>query len=250
MTHEQSTLASQHICDLMVSRIESETGDVSIKHAEGVCSLGKNGKFAYAYHRRDGVRVYLRSHESDWEQLSSLVANGAALTLEKRNAMGSPWAKLTPYYVDLDSDASVMAAVPLMVYIVRARQSSRKDSVGYLLPSETEETGSLEGARTTVQVNRFERDPAARKRCIRIFGTVCDVCGFDFGRTYGDIGVGFIHVHHLIPLSMIGKRYKVNASTDLRPVCPNCHEMLHKREPPLSIEELKARIVPDSRSPG
>jgi 5-methylcytosine-specific restriction protein A len=75
-----------------------------------------------------------------------------------------------------------------------------------------------------------------------MFGTACSVCGFDFERAYGDIGAGFIHVHHLMPLSMIGKRYSVNVRRDLRPVCPNCHEMLHKKKPPFSVEELRARI--------
>lgn len=117
----------------------------------------------------------------------------------------------------------------------------------YLLPSEAElvspaEFVSIEGGRTLVQVNRFERDPRARKHCIQIFGTRCVVCGFDFAKTYGEIGAGFIHVHHLRPLSLGRKKHKVDARRDLRPVCPNCHEMLHRKRPPFSIEALKARI--------
>jgi hypothetical protein len=38
-----------------------------------------------------------------------------------------------------------------------------------------------------------------------------------------------IHVHHLRPQSSIGKRYRVNPIADLRPVCPNCHMVLHLR---------------------
>lgn len=111
----------------------------------------------------------------------------------------------------------------------------------YLLPSETESV-SLEGGRIMVQVNRFERDPTARKRCIQIFGTRCVVCGFDFAKTYGEIGEGFIHVHHVRPLSMGKKKHRVDVRNDLRPVCPNCHEMLHRKSPPFSIEALKAKI--------
>jgi predicted HNH restriction endonuclease len=112
----------------------------------------------------------------------------------------------------------------------------------YLLPSE-DKLVSLEGGRVTVQVNRFERDPAARRRCIQIFGTRCVVCGFDFAKTYGEIGAGFIHVHHLRPLSVNRKTHRVDVRRDLRPVCPNCHEMLHRKKPaPLSIEALKAKI--------
>jgi 5-methylcytosine-specific restriction protein A len=111
-----------------------------------------------------------------------------------------------------------------------------------LLPSEEAESVSVEGGRTMVQVNRFERDPAARRRCIQIFGTRCLVCGFDFAKTYGEIGAGFIQVHHLSPLSMNRKKHRVDVRSDLRPVCPNCHEMLHRKKPPFSIEALKARI--------
>jgi predicted HNH restriction endonuclease len=114
----------------------------------------------------------------------------------------------------------------------------------YLSPSEVEASGDdiSEGARTRMWVNRFERDPRARQLCIDKFGHACLVCGFDFRKTYGDIGTEFIHVHHLIPLPKIGKQYKVNPEKDLRPVCPNCHAMLHRGNPLLSIEELKSRI--------
>ncbi len=240
--HEKSTPASRHVCDLIVSLVQSEIGDVSMKHAKSICSLGKNGKFAYATHRRDGVRVYLRCQESDWESMNALIASRDSSILEKRRAMGSEWAKLTPYYVDLDSPSDVSKVVPLLIWVAKIRTKPNKDSEAYLLPSETEVLDIIEGGRTTIQINRFERDPGARRQCIKLFGAMCSVCGFDFGRIYGDIGVGFIHVHHLTPLSMIGRRYKVHASRDLRPVCPNCHEMLHRRKPPLSIEELKARI--------
>jgi predicted restriction endonuclease len=107
-----------------------------------------------------------------------------------------------------------------------------------------------EGGKTRVVVNRYERDALARKQCIEIFGAKCSVCGFDFLKRYGDIGKGFIHVHHLKPLSMIKKEYRVNPRDDLRPVCPNCHEMLHTRNPePLSIQELQALLLPENRLP-
>lgn len=112
-------------------------------------------------------------------------------------------------------------------------------------PSEEPEVGGLsEGNRVLIQVNRFERSRKARRECVRIFGTTCQVCGFDFGRFYGKLGDGFIHVHHLRPVSEIGKTYKVDPKTDLRPVCPNCHEMLHSGPNLLiSIEELQAIIA-------
>lgn len=114
----------------------------------------------------------------------------------------------------------------------------------YRTPSEREADDVLmEGSRVAVRVNRFERNSKARALCIRLFGTACHVCGFDFEQCYGKIGKGFIHVHHLTPVSEISKRYVVDARKDLRPVCPNCHEMLHSRPKlPISIAELRAII--------
>ena len=102
----------------------------------------------------------------------------------------------------------------------------------------------FEGAKTRVDVNRYERDPAARKACIDHYGAECQVCHFRFEETYGSLGEGFIHVHHRVPLSSIGHEYQVDPVQDLSPVCPNCHAMLHKRQPPYTIEEMK-QIISD-----
>lgn len=99
-----------------------------------------------------------------------------------------------------------------------------------------------EGARRTVQVNVYERDPNARRKCIARWGLKCAVCSFDFSARYGELGEGFIHVHHLRPLGEIGEQYELNPVTDLRPVCPNCHAMLHRKKPALGIEDLKALL--------
>lgn len=99
-----------------------------------------------------------------------------------------------------------------------------------------------EGAVMQVTVNRYERNREARDRCIEARGCKCAVCGADFEQTYGDIGKGFIHVHHLIPISSIGEDYVIDPINHLVPVCPNCHNMLHRKEPPYTPEELKEII--------
>ncbi|WP_116327959.1 HNH endonuclease [Cupriavidus phytorum] len=96
-----------------------------------------------------------------------------------------------------------------------------------------------EGQRTQVFVNRYERDRGARDACIRHYGASCAACGINFGSSYGELGEGFIHVHHVVPVSEIGQTYVVDPVKDLVPVCPNCHAMLHRQNPPLTIEELK-----------
>ena len=99
-----------------------------------------------------------------------------------------------------------------------------------------------EGSTKQITVNIYERNLLAKQRCIKFYGINCYICGFNFEKKYGEIGRGFIHVHHLKPLSEIREKYELNPIQDLRPVCPNCHAMLHQRKPPYSIEELKQVI--------
>jgi len=106
----------------------------------------------------------------------------------------------------------------------------------------------VQGARKQVRVNAYERDPRARKACLKHHGLNCAVCGFDFEATYGELGKNFIHVHHLRPLALTSGECELDPVNDLRPVCPNCHAMLHRREQTLTIEELQA-ILGATRGP-
>lgn len=99
-----------------------------------------------------------------------------------------------------------------------------------------------EGSVVKVFVNRYERNRVAREKCIQKKGCVCSVCGMDFGKTYGELGKGFIHIHHTTPISSISKGYEVDPENDLVPVCPNCHAMLHRHGPPYTVAELKGKM--------
>ena len=91
-------------------------------------------------------------------------------------------------------------------------------------------------------VTKYERNPYARKTCIDYYGLSCYVCQFNFENKYGELGKDFIHVHHLKQISEIGKQYIINPIDDLRPVCPNCHAMIHKRKEPYTIDEIKMNL--------
>jgi 5-methylcytosine-specific restriction protein A len=123
---------------------------------------------------------------------------------------------------------------------------------GIVYPDEaglTEESQYLEGAKTKVTVNKYERDLNARKKCIEFHGSSCKACGIDFGLVYGPkLGKRYIHVHHIKPLKDIGEEYCVDPITDLVPLCPNCHAMVHQKEPPMPVAELKENILPRYRA--
>ncbi len=96
-----------------------------------------------------------------------------------------------------------------------------------------------EGAVKTIIVNAYERNRVARSKCIEHHGLVCGVCGLSMSNLYGDLGEGVIHVHHLRELASLGKQYFVDPIKDLRPVCPNCHAILHITSPSMTIRQLK-----------
>jgi len=99
--------------------------------------------------------------------------------------------------------------------------------------------GFPEGAVNKVYVNKYERNPAAREVCLQHYGRNCCVCGMSFADRYGAIAASFIQVHHLRPLSEIQSHYTVDPIQDLRPICPNCHVVVHLKKPPLSISQAR-----------
>ena len=111
------------------------------------------------------------------------------------------------------------------------------------LPEEAEASEFWEGSQQSVIVNKYERSAEARTECIQHYRTSCFVCNFDFAKFYGDDFMGFIHVHHIVPLAAKRAAYKVNAKKDLRPVCPNCHAIIHYGGQTLSIKQVKKLLV-------
>jgi predicted HNH restriction endonuclease len=102
--------------------------------------------------------------------------------------------------------------------------------------------GYMEGAARAIVVNAYERNRRARERCIRHYGRTCAVCAFDFSARYGEPAAGYIQIHHIVPIAKIRKEYRLNPIADLRPVCPNCHAVIHRREPPFSIDEVRQML--------
>jgi 5-methylcytosine-specific restriction protein A len=75
----------------------------------------------------------------------------------------------------------------------------------------------------------------------RLGALACEACGFDFSEAYGVYGEGFIECHHTKPISemMPGDRTRLK---DLALVCSNCHRMLHRRRPWLTIDQLSKLV--------
>jgi 5-methylcytosine-specific restriction endonuclease McrA len=106
---------------------------------------------------------------------------------------------------------------------------------------EIRETTSIfkEGAESYSYRRGYERNPEARKHCLDYHGYKCKACGLLLEEKYGSAARELIHVHHLFPISNIGEEREIDAINELAPLCPNCHAVAHRREPPFSIEEIK-----------
>lgn len=97
-----------------------------------------------------------------------------------------------------------------------------------------------EGALTQITVNKYERNVKARKACLEKYGYTCGVCNENLADKYGELGKEFIHVHHIVPLNEIKKEYIINPITDLIPLCPNCHAIIHRKTPAYTPDELRS----------
>ncbi|CAN5796094.1 hypothetical protein BH23GEM3_BH23GEM3_01870 [soil metagenome] len=125
------------------------------------------------------------------------------------------------------------------------------EEVKHFIPEEVESASTYhEGAVRRIQVNAYERDRLARQKCIEHFGRRCIVCKMAFAEVYGPEVESLIHVHHLVPLSTVGQQYEVDPIRDLRPVCPNCHAVIHSRVPAYTIEEIRNMFTANSAGIG
>jgi len=172
----------------------------------------------------------------DQPQIQWILNEAKRVFIFTRSAVRKPFR-----FEGLGTPASWESSSPVLIRWQINRDASATDFA--ILPSEEIAPSQyVEGAVRVVSVNAYERNPKARRACVAHYGYVCVVCGFDFATIYGELGEQFTHVHHLRDLATIGEEYEVDPIRDLRPVCPNCHAMLHRCTPAMSIEDLKGII--------
>lgn len=145
---------------------------------------------------------------------------------------------------------SYMTKLPRAVYelLLKAPRAGSSSTTGEQVEVQSYREGRLvPGAPTQV-----ERNQHARRACLKHHGVRCVICGLDFGEKYGATAEGFIHVHHVIPAKLRakasrGEGYEVDPIHDLRPVCPNCHGVIHLGGECRSIEEVRGMVASPAR---
>jgi len=199
----------------------------------GIIGAGHTTSEVYQAPHWDGSGKQARYVQADWETILS-VEDVLPIEALENARLGVKW-----NYVLASGNSVPTQSVESLEALWREHLAVLGRSIDRLPNEVVAPARYIEGAVRTVSVNAYERSPAARQACINHWGLNCAVCGFSFAAVYGDLGDGFIHVHHLRDLASIGEEYQVDPIADLRPVCPNCHAMLHRETPAMSIETLK-----------
>jgi hypothetical protein len=163
--------------------------------------------------------------------LSTIPENGSALAVEAQleETLGSlaeqflAWVSAV-YQRQVLSDAYLPGS------------NDAPDSVKETSPTLNE---NVEGEWQQVTVTLYERNRTNRKACLDHYGPSCQACGMSFGDVYGELGTDFIHVHHEIALHTMGGAQNVDPIKDMKPLCPNCHSMVHRIDPPMPVMKLR-----------
>ncbi|WP_235200370.1 HNH endonuclease [Pseudomonas monteilii] len=202
------------------------------------CNVGGAGRTGHKYDNHfvgDRLVWYARSgYKLGQSRVSELIGQEGSVFVFYRLSDREPFmfaGAAVPFQVEDATDNNPLKVV--WDFSSRDSQEVGESSVS---------TTVVEGAASMKLVKVYERDRGARLQCVKRWGRKCFVCGFEFEKVYGELGKGFIHVHHLKPLSEQGGEYNLDPEQDLRPVCPNCHAMLHRSVPALTIEELQRQM--------
>lgn len=169
---------------------------------------------------------------------SALVALKVWPEFRRGTTDGQKYAKLNAFYNRLAEEMPIdLWSLDGLWHVINELAKNGRDEAFSHIESET----YREGRRVDSSSYRIERNAKAREKCIEKHGDDCAVCGFNFLDHYGEIGIGFIHVHHRDDLATAESEIEVDPKKNLIPVCPNCHAMLHRgAKPSRSIDELKS----------
>ena len=136
--------------------------------------------------------------------------------------------------------------------IFYAVEGIRQGNWGLIKPDEqllnvdfsAEDESFKEGKKFLKQHLIRERNPYLKMHAIKKFKEThqnqvfCEICGFNFYDRYGELGRDYIELHHLKPVSQLQEN-ETTQLTDTILLCSNCHSMVHRKRPWLSLTQLK-----------
>jgi predicted restriction endonuclease len=194
---------------------------------------GPLSDFIRTFFYPDFGSIYQETTPSLYDEIRKRVFTHPEASLENQ-ILGGAYTQALKYYADF-LRSKYFSTAKLVSKDIKPKDSFK---------TTVEKQPLVEGAKVQVRLEKHERNPELRKACIAHYGYVCQVCGLDFTKAYGDLGKEFIEVHHLTPISTIDGEHEVDPIEDLVPLCSNCHSMIHRGENrPLTLEELRAQYI-------
>ncbi|MDX2176384.1 MAG: hypothetical protein SF028_07920 [Candidatus Sumerlaeia bacterium] len=242
--HEIACLASRRLCELFGERLRMLALEVQRTPTSTWCGhslVDATKPIAWVNHtkRKGSITVWIRRSASDPMRLG-----GSTLPFKTRSTEYKGPFQWYGHHVQIASIWQLDELFEVMIgndvcgaFLDRVES----DPATLMYPEELPDTEEYrEGIGKRVLVNRYERSSSARQACLKHFGPLCVVCGMSFGEVYGPEFSGIMHVHHLNPRCGASGDVMVSPIDDLRPVCPNCHTVIHSRQPCYSIEEVRS----------
>ena len=151
----------------------------------------------------------------------------------------------SPFVYSRKKHDDKLDGIDLYVEFLQYTQSENEESEAH--PSNRvsikKSTPEQEGRHVKREQEVYVRSASAREQCKRHYECTCQACGHKMEEIYGEIGKGFIEVHHLIPIHLFDDSHDIHPINDLITLCPNCHAMIHKLEDPGDISTLKELIT-------
>jgi hypothetical protein len=153
----------------------------------------------------------------------------------------------TPIPSDNASFNSIVAKDHLINMGYTVIRKEEWDSIPAQIQDEDDESAFAEGTESYRKHRHLERDAAIARRAkeqrLATDGKLeCECCGMDFAKVYGHRGFGFIEAHHTTPVSKLNGTVKTKIS-DLVMICSNCHKIIHRVKPMLTVGELRDLIL-------
>jgi hypothetical protein len=252
MNHRTCSQTSRALCDALIELLRQNIPQFRCSESENWCAPYADGhpRFAFVQHySKSAIKVYCLGDAAEIQEVA--LSAGLQVMLRRNVRANDAWGARFCCQLVINSIGDVDSAVRVLMetsyrisLLTTANARSAKPSNTALIAEEILPSAEYcEGSVTTILVNRFERNRNARAQCIKMHGLTCWVCGFNFEATYGKPGKGLIHVHHIRPLATIKRGYKVDARNDLCPICPNCHALIHRKDPPYSLDEARALLT-------
>ncbi|SNY58168.1 HNH endonuclease [Paractinoplanes atraurantiacus] len=188
----------------------------------------------------------LETRGSDFRNRNGVARKTADIATQHPEYTGKPTKGGQHDRVVIEAFVSRPAAMAAEAKAIRMAMLAEANDAVSLVDLDLDGLSADEGAVLERRHLRRERDPRLRRKVIEAYkrqhGKIaCEACGFDFQRTYGIRGADFIEVHHRTPLHVSGP-VKTRAD-DLVLLCSNCHRMIHRTSPWLTVDDLMALVT-------